>query len=302
MTNDTNLRARTQRRKRRILHSLSATQEGGDGGVGGSPGAGGGGVELFQVKRKFDQSKEGKLLLKHSSPSSTPPPKGATTAAATNNDVPCLIGEASPENHLFLIEATDANTNVDNAVVKKRKNLSVHFADTLGKELVEVHYTQTMYSEEDLDWTRTIVLLLSPKKKKFEFLHISYNHFEKNPITTVLQQLPTMATDKAMQQQNYTGLIRAEACRELINTVAIQSYDLKKDELLVAVVEGVYGKRLMKMAKPLIENKKIIRAVSQFIMCGCDYCFLFVSSFSLTTRVFFAASPRSKRRKQAERL
>ena len=153
--------------------------------------------------------------------------------------------------------------------IKKKKNLTVRFADDAGKDLTTTHYTETMYSEDDLDWVRCIILLLSPKKKKFEFIHISYNQYDKSTIASILDQLPGLATDPALKAQEYAGLIRAEACRELINTVPVQSYHLKRDELLVAVIKGVYGKTLMKMAKPLIENKKILRAVSANMACVC---------------------------------
>lgn len=147
--------------------------------------------------------------------------------------------------------------------IRKGKNLSVKFADECGKDLELIHYTVTLYSEEENDWVRAIVLLLSPRKKMFEFLHVSYNVCDKTSITDVLEQLPGIATDTALKEQHYVGLIRQEGERELINTVSIQSYGLSKDEILIAVVAGHHGKAMARMAKPLLDNKKIMKAVKR---------------------------------------
>jgi len=146
---------------------------------------------------------------------------------------------------------------------KSHKQLTVRFADDHGGALELVHWTITMYSEEENDWARAIVLLLSPKKKKFEFLHVSYNLYDKTSVMDVLNQLPQIATDDALKEQKYVGLLRKEGGRELINTVSIQSYYLKKNEILVAVVDGHYGKGMLRMALPLLENRKIMKAVTR---------------------------------------
>lgn len=165
-------------------------------------------------------------------------------------------------------EIFTADDGDDSSIGKKKesKNLYVRFADEHGQELERVHWTITMYSEEENDWVRAIVLLLSPRKKKFEFLHISYNVYDKNTVGDVLDQLPDIATDESLKSQKYVGLVRKEGGRELINTVSIQSYCLKKNEILVAVVDGHYGKAMLRMAKPLLENRKIMKTVSSMAL------------------------------------
>jgi hypothetical protein len=74
---------------------------------------------------------------------------------------------------------------------------------------------------------------LSPQKKKFEFLHVSYNIYDKTTVGEVLNQLPDIATDEALKEQSYVGLVRKEGERELINTVSLQSYYMKKNEILI---------------------------------------------------------------------
>lgn len=151
---------------------------------------------------------------------------------------------------------------------KHKKTL--RFADDLGKPLTDVHYVETMYSIQDLKWIRAIVLLLNSKKRKFEFIHVSYNMEERTSIADILKQLPNMATDDDLKSQGYTGLCRTtEFGRELINTVSIQGYDLQRDEILVAIMKGVSGKSQLNIAQPLLENKKILRAVRVVLRRPC---------------------------------
>lgn len=146
---------------------------------------------------------------------------------------------------------------------KRSKNLFVRFADEHGEQLENVHWTLTMYSQEENDWVRVIILLLSPLKKKFEFLHVCFNIYDKTSVGDVLNQLPEIATDEALKEQNYVGLVRKDGERELINTVSLQSYCMTKNELLLAVVDGHYGKAMLRMAKPLFSDKKMMKAVTR---------------------------------------
>lgn len=153
-------------------------------------------------------------------------------------------------------------------LISRKKCL--RFADDVGQPLTDVHYAETMYTHEDLIWTRAIVLLLNNKKRKFEFIHVSYNIQERNPIADIVQQIPGMATDEDLKHQEYMALCRTtEFGRELINTIAIQGYNLQRDEILVAVVKGVSGNTQLTTAMPLLENKSILRAVSVHYWLRC---------------------------------
>jgi len=183
---------------------------------------------------------------------------------------PAVIGEltrfvSTEDSHIFF---DDDNTETDSVSVNRRlrrysKKLNVRFADECGRELELVYWTLTLYSEEENDWLRAIILLLSPRKKMFEFLHVSYNICDKTSISDILEQLRGIATDEALKEQSYVGLLRNEGGRELINSVSIQSYYLSKDEMLIAVVEGYHGSSMMRMAKPIMGNKRIMKAVKK---------------------------------------
>lgn len=182
--------------------------------------------------------------------------QASCVAMETDDEQPCDLHPNLP--------ACDAIPMI--AILAKPKiKKSLRFADDVGQPLSNIHYAETTYSQQDLLWTRAIVLLLNSKKRKFEFIHVSYNMEERTSIADILQELPDMATDEDLMSQNYTALCRTtEFGRELINSVSIQGYDLKRDEILVAIINGISGNSQLKTAKPLLENKKILRAVSGF--------------------------------------
>ena len=172
--------------------------------------------------------------------------------------------DEQPCDLLPILPACDA-TPLTAISEKPKIKKSLRFADDVGQPLSNIHYAETTYSRKDLLWTRAIVLLLNSKKRKFEFIHVSYNMEERTSIADILQELPEMATDEDLISQTYTALCRTtEFGRELINSVSIQGYDLKRDEILVAMLNGTSSNSQLKTAKPLLENKKILRAVSGF--------------------------------------
>jgi hypothetical protein len=160
----------------------------------------------------------------------------------------------------FFLDDVDVDTSCGK---RKNKYRFVRFADDHGEKLEIVYWTPTMYSVEENDWVRLIILLLCPRKKMFEFLHVSYNIYDKTNIGDIVKQLPTIATDEALKCQRYVGLVRRDGERELINSVCIQSYKMKRKEMLIAVVDGFVGKSILRLAKPLLADKKMVKMVSR---------------------------------------
>ena len=93
-------------------------------------------------------------------------------------------------------------------------------------------------------------------------MHAEYCAESHLTVSALLKQLPGLASDPLIQQQNYSRLCKAAGGTELINALSIQSYKLSSDEILVAVLEGYTGKAMHEMAKALVENEKILSAVS----------------------------------------
>eukprot|EP00543_Licmophora_paradoxa_P001798 CAMPEP_0202452364 /NCGR_PEP_ID=MMETSP1360-20130828/10592_1 /ASSEMBLY_ACC=CAM_ASM_000848 /TAXON_ID=515479 /ORGANISM="Licmophora paradoxa, Strain CCMP2313" /LENGTH=388 /DNA_ID=CAMNT_0049071163 /DNA_START=157 /DNA_END=1323 /DNA_ORIENTATION=- len=261
-----NLRLRpieNHRRKRRLLRSLRRPSKGGA-------------VDavqededhaVFESKRKLNQQKEGADLLPK--PPAPPMIQRRSSMDLIVDMLPDLTEEDEDDiTPMDQIEQTSTFFSqlvqvlgVTNSEKRTRRNLKVHFADEVGKELENVHFVRTMYSQDDPDCRRAIILLLSPADKKFEFVHVSYNLYEKTTVSAVVQQLSALATDGALKAQKFSGMISVESGREMLNSAPVQAYNLSTDSLLVGVLKGTYASTMMKMAKPLLENKKIIKAV-----------------------------------------
>jgi len=224
--------------------------------------------------------------------------KQATTVAAAASE-PTSTSEASPAEEGRAPPPKELNATPSpskNKKAKKESTRRIRFADEVGQPLEETRYAVTQYSEEDLQTLRTIVLLMSPKQRKFEFIHLSYGMGEKTIVGDIIKQIPAFATDTTLAKQTYVGLCRPkESGRELINTVSIQGYFLSRDEVLVAVAREYSAKALLKMAKPLLENKKILRAVKKAKANG-----LAVQKLKATNNES-KNEPMEKRRKELEK-
>jgi hypothetical protein len=141
------------------------------------------------------------------------------------------------------------------------KQRSVRFADEEGMAIETVHVTEREEAEA-IDGNRVIVLLLSPKRKRFEFLHVQYGWEERTQLSEAFKQFPYMASDPCFTKQHYVGMCRPwRGGQELINSLAIQDYDMGQDELLVAIPFGMKSKHIMKLSQPLITNRNVLKTV-----------------------------------------
>ena len=248
--------------------------------------------QIFAAKRLIDQHHEGEYLLQLRDP------KGVRAAEPVTQIGAPEAASTSVDTHTNLRDNTDSNDNRVNSDKRfvtppstptrcNSKGRELRFADDVGKTLAVVHYCQTMYTHEHAPgMSRAIILLMNPRKKKFEFMHVSYHPFEKLSISDVLRYLPDVASHESLKDQAYVGLCRvATGGKELINTVSIQGYELDKDEILVAILQGMSAKSVMNIANPLLSNRKVLKAVSY---AGCD-----VEIIQLLTLVDMAQVKRS---------
>jgi hypothetical protein len=141
------------------------------------------------------------------------------------------------------------------------KQRCVRFADEEGMAIETVHVTERDEAEV-IDGNRVIVLLLSPKQKRFEFLHVQYGWEERTQLSEAFKQFPCMASDPCFTKQHYIGLCRPwRGGQELINSLAIQDYDMGQDELLVAIPSGMRSKHILKLSRPLLANRTVLKTV-----------------------------------------
>ena len=148
------------------------------------------------------------------------------------------------------------------------KQRTIRFADEEGMAIQTVHVTERD-DDEGIDGNRVIVLLLCPKRKRFEFLHVQYSWDERTQLSEAFKQFPFMASDPCFINQNYIGMCRPwRGGEELINSLALQDYDMHQDEILVAIPSGMKSKQIMKLSKPLLSNKNVIKTVKRKMRNG----------------------------------
>ena len=159
----------------------------------------------------------------------------------------------------------DSDDEYDDPTYSLPKKRMIRFADEEGYELQTIYITERDKDDADehLYHMRIIVLLLNPKKKQFEFLHLTTPRDDRTHLSEAIKLFPDLASDSSFTKQKYVGLCRpTKDGQELINSLCIQDYDLDRDEILVAIPSGMKGKTIVKISEPLVNDgnvKKMVR-------------------------------------------
>ena len=219
-------------------------------------------------------------------------PKKDESRKASPKNIPLTFDDPHAVFRNFLEEDKKKQKNKRNRKGKRRSNeggskattkvalrKEVHFADDFGRD-IETVFEIEHDEEEDVPVKRALILLLLPKQQIFEHVGFEYESTscssKSNSSTTagkngtiavseVVQQLPSLATDPLIQKGKFVGLVRvgakAASSREVVEELH-NFAGLKNDELLLAVPEGYTPFEAMECAKPVLQNKKILRVVS----------------------------------------
>jgi hypothetical protein len=158
-------------------------------------------------------------------------------------------------------EKKEANTRKP---VPLKENRKIRFADEAGLQLVEEHliHREANYA------SRIVVMLLSPKDRKFEFLHAEYPLDASTTVQVLLEQVPALATNDAFRSKTFNALLQTETSRQLDNNLALQDYSFKESEIVLGIPDDFTVANMTKMAVPLLLNKKLMKTVKQAIRKG----------------------------------
>jgi hypothetical protein len=148
--------------------------------------------------------------------------------------------------------------------VPLKENRKIRFADEVGKQLAEEHliHREANYA------SRIVVMLLSPKDRKFEFLHAEYPLDASTTVQVLLEQVPALATNDAFRSKTFNALLQTETSRQLDNNLALQDYSFKESEIVLGIPDDFTVANMTKMAVPLLLNKKLMKTVKQAIRKG----------------------------------
>ena len=159
----------------------------------------------------------------------------------------------------------DTDDEYDDPTYTLPKKRTICFADEQGFPLQTVYVTERDEDNDHLYHMRFVILLLNPKKKQFEFLHLTTPREERTHLSEAIKHFPDLASESSFTKQRYIGLCRPfKGGQELINSLCVQDYDLDKDEILVAIPSGMRGKQIVKMSKPLLTDRNVHKMVSTF--------------------------------------
>jgi len=198
------------------------------------------------------------------------PEEGATaetsdadsTAATTTDENKDMQNCPSP-NSVMDSELGEKDQKVKKEVPLK-KNRRIRFADEAGQEL-----TKEYVIEREANYaSRIVVMLLSPRDRKFEFLHAEYPLDESTTVQVLLEQVPLLATNDAFRTKKFNALLQTETSRQLDNNLALQDYCFKESEIVLGIPDDFTVANMTKMAVPLLLNKKLMKTVKQAIRKG----------------------------------
>lgn len=156
----------------------------------------------------------------------------------------------------------EEHTETSEVEEKPRSKRVIRFADEQGLPVATVMQSGDEH-EGGPEMARLVMLLLSPKDRKFEFLHAEYQLGAKTTVQDVIDQMPVLAVDILFQESKFATLYRTgKGAHELINTLPMSECGLEKGEVVLGVIEGYSGKEIIQSALPLLVNPKIAKAVS----------------------------------------
>ena len=146
---------------------------------------------------------------------------------------------------------------------KPRSKRVIRFADEQGLPIATVMQTGDEH-DSGPEMGRVVMLLLSPKDRKFEFVHAEYQMGAKTTVQDVIDQMPILAVDVLFQDAEFSTLFRTgKGAYELINTLPLSECKLEKGEVVIGILKGYSGKDIVQSALPLLVNPKIAKAVSK---------------------------------------
>jgi len=111
---------------------------------------------------------------------------------------------------------------------------------------------------------RVIVLLLDPNTRKFEFIHCYFDN-ETSLVKDIVNLIPKNSTFGPLRRQVYLGLCRPTTGEEMINSFMAKEYDIRDNEILIAIPRGLTGEKCVYHSKAILKKEKLIHLVSTTI-------------------------------------
>ena len=103
---------------------------------------------------------------------------------------------------------------------------------------------------------RLLVLLMDPPSKQYE-LNRLYSHItprcrgrRANQLRELIPLIPKAASHEPLRAQSYLGFTRPTTGVEMLNTLTVADYSIKKDEVLLAIPRGKVPRNVSSLPSP----------------------------------------------------
>lgn len=105
---------------------------------------------------------------------------------------------------------------------------------------------------------KVVLLLMDPNSRRFELLQLEFDS-DKALVSDVLTQIPAAVTEEVLKKQTY-GAICGSDGKEMKSDVLLSEF-CKGNDVLVAVPDGVPASECARLAKPILNDSKVISMV-----------------------------------------
>ncbi|CAB9524275.1 expressed unknown protein [Seminavis robusta] len=102
---------------------------------------------------------------------------------------------------------------------------------------------------------KVVLLLMDPETRRFELLQLEFDS-DKALVSDVLTQIPVAVTEEVLKKQTYVGICGA-AGSEMSSAILLSDF-CKGNDVLVAVPAGVEASDCARLAKPILNDAKVI--------------------------------------------
>lgn len=106
---------------------------------------------------------------------------------------------------------------------------------------------------------KVVLLLMDPETRRFELLQLEFDS-DKALVSDVLTQIPVAVTEDVLKKQNYVGICGSAGSE--MNSGILLSEFCKGNDVLVAVPDGVAASDCARLARPILNDEKVINMVS----------------------------------------
>lgn len=150
---------------------------------------------------------------------------------------------------------------------KKKKKSDSSTADGMSvaysvvpESVASAPSTPTRSSKDNLTNLQLVLLLMDPSSRRFELLQLEFDS-DKARVSDIIAQIPLSVTEEAIRNLSFTGVIDSSA-QVMNGSVRLVDFCTGKT-ILVAVPEGTTAKECMKLARPILCDKKVEQMVSK---------------------------------------